>query len=181
MKPVKFSQIEFKSEVLPSRMMQRDSSGEFAAAEVPLDFRFDPLTGRTCRIVQYSLDRIIRPDIDALVKKSRELTCPFCTPLVEQITPRFPSEIVPEGIIRRGKAVAFPNASPWDVYGIVVVVSDEHFIPLDGFDTETVLNALLAAQAYIRAVQKSDPAAKYHFIAWNYMPPSGGSLVHPHL
>ncbi len=181
MKPTKFSHIEFKSETFPSRMMLRDSSGEFAEAEVPLEYRFDPLTGRTCRIVRYSLERIIRPDIEALVSKSKELTCPFCMPLVEQVTPRFPPELVPEGIIRRGKAVAFPNASPWDVYGIVVVISDEHFIPLDGFDTETVLNALLAAQAYIRAVQESDPAAKHHFIAWNYMPPSGGSLVHPHL
>jgi len=181
MKPEKFSQIEFKSKVLPSRMMLRDGSGEFAGAEVPLDFRFDPLTGRTCRVVRFSLDRIIRPDIKTLEKRSRELPCPFCMPLVEQITPRFPPDLVPEGIIRRGKAFAFPNASPWDVYGIVVVISDEHFIPLDGFDTETVSNALLAAQDYIKAVEKSDPAAKYHFIAWNYLPPSGGSLVHPHL
>jgi len=181
MKSAKFNPIEFKRDVLPSRMLKRDDSGELVETAVPLDFRFDPLTGRTCRVVQFSLERIIRPDINALERKSRELTCPFCPPLVEQITPRFPPDLVPEGVIRRGKAIAFPNASPWDVYGIVVVISDEHFIPLDGFDTETVRDALLAAQAYIKAVQKTDPAAKYHFIAWNYLPPSGGSLVHPHL
>jgi UDPglucose--hexose-1-phosphate uridylyltransferase len=44
-----------------------------------------------------------------------------------------------------------------------------------------VRDALLAAQDYIRSVEKADPAAKYHFIAWNYMPASGGSLVHPHV
>jgi len=181
MKSAKFSPIEFKSEILPSRMLRRDESGEFAEAEVPLEFRFDPLTGRTCRVVQFSLERIIRPDLETLEKKSRELPCPFCQPLVEQITPRFPADLVPEGVIRRGKALVFPNASPWDVYGVVVVISDEHFIPLDGFDTETVHNAMLAAQSYIRSVQEKDPEAKYHFIAWNYMPPSGGSLVHPHM
>lgn len=177
----KFNPIEFRREIFPSRMMMRNDSGEFAGAVVPLEFRFDPLTDRTCRIVQYSLERIIRPNLKALEKRSRELPCPFCPPLVEQITPRFPSDLVPEGIIRKGRSVAFPNHSPWDVYGVVVVISDEHFIPLDGFDQETVRNALLAAQTYIKAVQKADPAAKYHFIAWNYMPPSGGSLVHPHL
>lgn len=181
MKSAKFSPIEFRREILPSRILTRDSSGELTEAAVPLEFRFDPLTGRSCRIVQFSLERIIRPDFKALEQQSRELTCPFCPPLVEQITPRFPPDIVPEGVIRKGKALAFPNAGPYDVYGVVVVISDEHFIPLGGFDLETVLNALLAAQSYIQAVEKKDTAAKYHFIAWNYMPPSGGSLVHPHI
>ncbi len=177
----KFNPIEFRRKIHPSKMMTRDDSGKFVEAAIPLEFRFDPLTGRTCRIVQFSLERIIRPDIRALVDRSRELPCPFCAPLVDRITPRFPPDLIPDGVIRRGKALAFPNASPWDVYGIVVVISDEHFIPLDGFDLETVLDAMMAAQAHIKAVQKADPAAKHHFIAWNYMPPSGGSLVHPHL
>ena len=177
----KKSTIEFQREILPSRIMTRDSSGNFVESAIPLEFRTDPLTGRTCRIVRYSLERIIRPDLAALEKRSQELTCPFCPPLVEQITPRFPPDLVPEGLIRQGKAVAFPNTGPYDVYGVVVAISDRHFIPLKEFDIETVQNALLAAQSYIKSVQKFDPAAKYHFIAWNYMPPSGGSLVHPHL
>lgn len=181
MKSAKFSPIQFRREILPSRILQRDSSGEFAEAAVPIEFRFDPLTGRTCRIVQFSLERILRPDLKAMEQRSRELTCPFCQPLVEKITPRFPPELVPEGTIRKGKALAFPNATPYDVYGVVVVISDEHFISLKEFDLDTVYDALLVAQSYIKAVQKSDPSAKYHFIAWNYMPPSGGSLVHPHL
>jgi galactose-1-phosphate uridylyltransferase len=181
MKSAKFSPIEFRREILTSRMLKRESSGELDEAAVPLEFRFDPLTGRTSRIVPFSLERIIRPDLKALEKRSRELTCPFCPPLVEQITPRFPPDLIPEGIIRKGKALAFPNAGPYDVYGVVVVISDEHFVPLKEFDIDTVYNALLAAQMCIKAVEKADPEVKYHFIAWNYMPPSGGSLVHPHL
>ncbi len=146
-----------------------------------MEFRFDPLTGQSCRIVQYSLERIIRQDLAVLEKKSKELPCPFCPPLIEQITPRFPADFVPGGVIRKGKALAFPNANPHDMYGIVVVASDRHFIPLTEFDLDTVRDALTAAQSYVKYVVKYDPAAKYHFIAWNYMPPSGGSLVHPHL
>ncbi len=166
---------------MPSRMLKRDASGELAETDVPVEFRFDPLTGRTCRIVNYSLERIIRPDLAALEKRSRELTCPFCPPLVERITPRFPPDLITGGVISRGKAVAFPNIDPYDVYGVVVAITDKHYIALDKFDLDTVLNALLAAQEYIRCVRKADAAAKYSFIAWNYMPPSGGSLVHPHL
>jgi UDPglucose--hexose-1-phosphate uridylyltransferase len=181
MKSPKFSPIEFRREIMPSRMLKRDKSGELVETTSPVEIRFDPLTGRTCRIVHYSLERIIRPDLTALEKRSRELTCPFCPPLFERITPRFPPDLFPEGVIRQGKAVAFPNIDPYDIYGVVVVVSDEHYITLDKFDIETVLNALTAAQTYIRTVQSVDAGVKYGFIAWNYMPPAGGSLVHPHL
>jgi UDPglucose--hexose-1-phosphate uridylyltransferase len=173
--------IEFRREVIPSRMLQRDSSGELVEAFVPLEYRVDPLTGRTCRIVPFSLERIIRPDLAALVKRSQELPCPFCPPLVERVTPKFLPGLVPQGDVRVGRAFGFPNNGPYDVYGAVVVISEEHFIPLGGFTMETVRDALLAAQACLRAVGRADPAARHHFIAWNYMPPSGGSLVHPHL
>lgn len=181
MKSSNFSPIQFRREIIPSRILRRDSSGTFTEVDIPVEFRFDPLTGQSCRLVQFSLDRIIRPDLADLERRSLQLGCPFCPPLVEEITPRFPPEIVPEGTIRVGKAMAFPNAGPYDVYGTIVVISDEHFIPLDEFTLETVLNALLATHSYIKRVQKFDPEARYHFIAWNYMPPSGGSLVHPHM
>jgi UDPglucose--hexose-1-phosphate uridylyltransferase len=177
MKSGKITPIEFRREIMPSRMLKRDKSGELVETVASVELRFDPLTGRTCRLVPYSLERIIRPDLAALEKRSRELPCPFCPPLVESITPRFP----PEGVIRQGKALAFPNIDPYDVYGVVVVISDRHFIPLDGFDLETVFNALTAAHRYIRTVRSVDAKARYGFIAWNAMPPSGGSLVHPHL
>ncbi len=181
MKSARFSPIEFRREILQSRILARDKSGELVETAVPLDFRFDPLTGRSCRIVQFTLERIIRQDLDALEKRSRELTCPFCSPLVEKITPRFPPDLVPDGVIRRGKTLAFPNAGPYDVYGVVVVISDEHFVALNEFTLDTVHDALLTAQDYLKSVERADPGAKYHFIAWNYMPASGGSLVHPHL
>ena len=181
MKSNKNSPIEFKREVLSSRIMTRNGSGIFSEAAIPLEFRSDPLTGRTCRIVQYSPERIIRPSLTSLEKRSKKATCPFCKPLIDKITPRFPSDLIPEGVIRRGKAVAFPNLGPYDVYGVVVAISDRHLIPLKEFDTETVHNALLAAQAYIKSVQEFDSRAIYHFIAWNHMPPSGGSIIHPHL
>jgi hypothetical protein len=51
MKSPKYSPVEFRREIMPSRMLKRDTSGELAETDVPVEFRFDPLTGRTCRIV----------------------------------------------------------------------------------------------------------------------------------
>jgi UDPglucose--hexose-1-phosphate uridylyltransferase len=181
MKSPKNSPIEFKREVLPSRIMVNDNSGKPGESIVPLELRYDPLTGQTCRIVQYATERIIRPDMDILQRRSEESLCPFCKPFIDKITPRFPPDLIPEGVIHKGKAMAFPNNNPYDIYGVVVVVSDEHFIPLKDFDAETIYNALHAAQSYLKSVAKFDARAIYHFIAWNYMPPAGGSLVHPHL
>jgi galactose-1-phosphate uridylyltransferase len=166
---------------MPSRMLRRDKSGGLIETAATVELRSDPLTGRTCRLVPYSPERIIRPDLAALEKRSRELPCPFCRPLVERITPRFPPDLFPDGLIRRGQAIAFPNIDPYDVYGVVVVVSEEHFVPLDKFDAATVLNALTAAQTYLQRVKEVDASVRHSFIAWNYMPPAGGSLVHPHL
>lgn len=173
--------IDFRREVLSSRIMTRNGSGEFTETTIPLEFRFDPLTGQTCRIVPYSPDRIVPTNLATLERKSKKLDCPFCKPNLEKNVSRFPPELIEEGLIRKGKAVAFPNRGPYDVYGVVVAISDRHFVPLKDFDTETVHDALMAAQTYIKRVQQFDCRAIYHFIGWNYMPPSGGSLVHPHL
>jgi UDPglucose--hexose-1-phosphate uridylyltransferase len=181
MEAKKFSPLELKRETVISRMLRRDSSGNYIEDDIPVEFRTDPLTGRSCRVVRYSTDRIIATDLAALDRKSRELGCPFCPGTIEKITPKFPPDLVPEGVIRRGKAIAFPNTGPYDVYGIVVVMSDKHLITLKEFDIETVYNALLAAQDCLKYAEKNDAEIKYHFIAWNYMMPSGGSLVHPHL
>jgi UDPglucose--hexose-1-phosphate uridylyltransferase len=181
MKPKKPNPIEFQREIVTSRLMVRNSAGVFAENAIPIEQRIDPLTGYSCRLVLFSLDRIVKTDLTALEARSRGLPCPFCRPLVDQITPRFPPDIVSEGVIRRGKALVFPNTGPYDKYGAVVVVSDEHFVPLSGFHLKTVHDALLGAQEFVKSVQKADAAVKHHFIAWNYMPPSGGSLVHPHL
>jgi UDPglucose--hexose-1-phosphate uridylyltransferase len=181
MESAKFSPIQFRREIKPSRLLRRDSSGEPGEIAIPVEFRFDPLTGESCRLVQFNLERIIRPNLAEFERRSRELTCPFCPPHVEKIVPGFPAELIPEGNIRIGRAFAFPNINPYDIYSTVVVISEEHFTALDEFTPETVFDALLAAHTYIKRVQDYDPEAKYSFMAWNYMPASGGSLVHPHL
>ena len=183
MTPERFSPIEFPKTVHHARMLVRDAAtGELVEGTAPVEFRTDPLTGRSLRLVPFNVDRIIRPDLDALEKQSQELFCPFCHPNVERITPAFPPDLVPEGTIRVGEAFCFPNLGPYDVHGAVTVISPErHCIRLDCFDEDLIANALLASHAHLQRVAAADAGARYHFMAWNYMPASGGNLVHPHV
>ena len=179
----RFTPIEFRSTVRHGRLLVRDAAtGELAEGTTPVEFRTDPLTGRSLRLVPFDLSRVIRPDLDALEQRSRELFCPFCPPNVTRITPVFPPDLVPEGTLNIGEAYGFPNLGPYDVHGAVIVVSPErHCIRLDAFDEGLITDALLTAHTHLQRVAEADPAARYHFIAWNYLPAAGGSLVHPHL
>ena len=173
--------IRFRSESIKSKILERREEGNYVEKTRTTERRFDPLTGQTCRLVEFPMSRIRRPDIEGIVQQSQESGCPFCPPIIERVIPRFPPELVPQGVIQRGNALLFPNARPYDVYCAVVVISKEHFISLTDFTLDILHDALMAAHAYLKAIQKADPEAKYNLLAWNYFPPSGGSIVHPHI
>lgn len=172
--------VEFREETLQSRIVEEQSSGEMGESTYAFKLRFDPLTGQTCRLLAHRYRLPERQDLSDLVQKSSE-SCPFCMPTVKQVTPRFPPDIVPEGAIELGESFTFPNARPYDVHSSITVISRDHFIALPDFTSEIVHNGLLASQDYLKRVEGVDPNAKYSSITWNYMPPSGGSVVHPHL
>ncbi len=178
----RYSQLQFEKHVHECRMLRHDGLGELVEYSAPVEFRTDPLTGRTVRIERFDRSRIIRPDLEMLERRSREMACPFCHPRIEEVTSRFPPDFISEGVIRAGEAYAFPNINPYDMYGLVVVLSpDRHFIRLAEFDVDIITNGLAAARAFLARVRETDNASIHGFIAWNYLPPSGGSLVHPHL
>jgi UDPglucose--hexose-1-phosphate uridylyltransferase len=41
-------------------------------------------------------------------------------------------------------------------------------------------DALSLGIQFLKKVKVADPSLPYHLMTWNYMPPSGGGLVHPH-
>jgi galactose-1-phosphate uridylyltransferase len=163
----------------PSQTTILDCMNQFTEKIIPFEIRTDRFTGRTSRILTFRL-RLAQGSHDpALVEKSREF-CPFCPGNIKAVTPEFPPTIVPEGRIRLGTATVLPNAFPYSRYCGVTVFSDEHYVPLDAFEPETLLNALKASVAFINRVRAHDPAAAVASINWNYMMAAGGGLVHPH-
>ena len=44
-----------------------------------------------------------------------------------------------------------------------------------------IANSFSAAHDYLKKVIAQDPKTTYASINWNYLPPSGGSILHPHI
>jgi UDPglucose--hexose-1-phosphate uridylyltransferase len=157
-----------------------DPKKDFAREELSFEIRRDPLTGETGRIFDLPF-RADEPDLEPTVKKSLEIFCPFCPENLEKSTSLFAEELIPGGRIREGEATLIPNMIPFDQYAAVSILSRRHYIPMDALTPQTMRDGFVAALRYIRAVYDHDPQARCFSLNWNYLPPAGSSLVHPHL
>jgi galactose-1-phosphate uridylyltransferase len=154
---------------------------EMTEKKIPSEIRIDPLTGRTSRICHFMKLQWEKPDFKALVSGT-ESWCPFCGEKVLQVTPCFPKDLIAEGRMRQNDMTIFPNIAPYDTIGAVATFGDQHFIPMTGFTPEHMAEAFGFALEFFRRVHATGhPESIYHIINWNYMPPAGSSLIHPHL
>ncbi|MGZ4441235.1 MAG: hypothetical protein ACXVZN_12830, partial [Gaiellaceae bacterium] len=154
----------------------------FERRRLPVEIRRDPLTGHTSRLLPAgSLQPPARLELEQLAEQSRD-GCPFCAERVEEVTPRFPPELWPEGRIRRGEALLFPNLVPYARWSSVSIYSPRrHFLPLAELSAELLSDNLAAQVAFARAVLDHDPESRWASVNANHMPPSGSSIFHPHL
>jgi len=148
-----------------------------------VEYRFDPLTGHQSRINPQRAGRLRnagdRGGLAAVVADSAR-TCPFCHERVEEKTPCFTGEGWREGRIGRGETLLFPNANPFGENHAVGIISRAHFLKLDEFSREMLQDNLVASRDYALAVHRGKREAVWPIYLWNYMPPSAGSIVHPH-
>lgn len=170
---MKFSRTEKKAMLL-------DPFQEFREAERISEVRVDPITGNSTRILDFPVKDLPYPDYSGIIEKSREF-CPFCPQMIESITPKFSPALKLKERYRRGEAVCFPNAFPYDENGAVVVISDDHYLAMNEFTQEMLQDALSCSIDYLSDLSDSSPVIRYQSINWNYMPLAGSSLVHPHL
>jgi UDPglucose--hexose-1-phosphate uridylyltransferase len=154
---------------------------DFSMDEIPFEIRYDPLTGQSTRIFDLPYQPIGRPDFKELIIKSKEMDCPFCPESFEKMTPLFPEELVKRGRIHVGEAALFPNFLPLDRYAGVCIFGRDHFIDPGGFTPEIIRDGFTAARTFIEIIARHDPGVRFFNINWNYMPPSGSSIVHPHI
>jgi galactose-1-phosphate uridylyltransferase len=168
--------IPFRRESLTARFLSPDGTEEM---ERQVEVRFDPLLGTSSRIAEGV--HLPQADPAALAPiQAPDPACPFCSPRIEQVTPRVALEILPEGRLAVGETTLFPNLVPYAQYAAVAVLSSRHWLSLADFTPHLLADNLSAALAYIRAVYRHDPKAGCCAYNINYLYPSGGSLPHPH-
>lgn len=145
------------------------------------EIRYDPLTGESSRIIYDPGAPFLPPDYSEIAEKNGGKACPFCNENVLSATPAFPNEQIEGGRINMGEAVAFPNLFPYGKHNAVVRMSEQHYVRLEQFTVPMIMDTFAAAHTYLQQVVASDRAVTHASINWNYLPPSGGSILHPHV
>lgn len=149
-----------------------------------VEHRKDPLTGRIssiCPDLKEKWTSFVGETDIALIKKLAEDSrswCPFCKS-IEKITPRV--SYVPEGRWHINNVWVFPNLYPRTEFEAVVTSPENHFLWLNEFTEDFIYNHLKAAIQCITDVHTANPLLSYGVVGWNFLPPAGASLVHPHM
>lgn len=145
------------------------------------EIRFDPLTGESSRLVFDPGLKLTPPDYTEIGENTKGPKCPFCEENIKQVTPKFPSEINPEGRIQVGESILFPNLFPYSKHNGVAIFSGQHYVKLLEFTEDVIANAFRGARLYLDKVVETDPQVRYASINWNYLPYAGSSILHPHI
>jgi len=171
---INFESVQKETVILnPMKNMERKT--------IASEIRIDPLTGRSARICHFMKLEWEKPDFDKLIARAGKF-CPFCPDKVMKITPCFPEEIILEGRLVSDDMVLFPNLAPYESISAVATLGGRHYIPMTEIEPERIARAFRLAMNFFRRLRDiRHPEAVYHLINWNYMPPSGSSLIHPHL
>jgi hypothetical protein len=170
--------VAFRVEKRVARL--HDPRKAFALEDVASEIRFDPLTGESSRICHFSLAALPPADL-AAVAEARRPGCPFCPGKVDAVTPRFPEELVPGGRFRRGEAVVFPNLFPYDELSAVIVPGTRHDVAMADVPESLAASGLATARDFLASTLPRVGAGLFGIVTWNFMPPAGGTQLHPHL
>ncbi len=170
---------KFTREIFTGKYL--DPFNGFKEKESTFEIRRDEITGVTARILPSRFRGFQKHDIREYLEKSPEEKCPFCLPQLELLTPRFTPDVIADGQFRRGNAVLFPNAFPHDRHNGVALFSSRHFLGLEELTPEVMRDGFLVCRDYCERMLAMHPDLQYGSINWNYMPPAGGGLIHPHL
>ena len=172
-------ELGFKKEIKTGRYL--NAFKNFQEKQVTFEERYDETTGVASRILPYRVRILQKPAVDSYLEKSPESLCPFCSSLFEKLTPQFIPDVIPSGKFQRGNAYLFPNAFPYDQDNAVAIFSSRHFVPLNELTATFMQNGFKVCGDYFHRIAQMDLGYKYCSINWNYMPPAGGGLIHPHL
>jgi galactose-1-phosphate uridylyltransferase len=152
-----------------------------------VEHRRDPLFGTWTRINPDRARRLKhtggtdgRGDLHRLIEASRE-TCPFCPQRLDTETPVFDPDLVPSRRLRKNETVLFPNKSPFGEHHGVGILTEAHYVPMEAYREATIRDSLLLTQDFFRRVRRRDASARFPVYVWNFLPPSAGSIVHPHV
>ncbi|OPY73695.1 MAG: hypothetical protein A4E63_00936 [Syntrophorhabdus sp. PtaU1.Bin050] len=152
----------------------------FSPTVEKFEVRIDPLTGRTGHFSHFGAIKPQKLSLESYATPEIKGFCPFCIENRERVTPRFTESVIPEGRLSRGEAFLIPNLFPYDIHSGVMIMTDHHVVSLKELNEQRLGDAFSLGIEFLKHIRSIGPSLPYHLMTWNYMPPSGGGLVHPH-
>lgn len=154
--------------------------------EQEIEQRIDPLTG-TVASVNLALGEKAKAflgtaDVEMLrdFEARSKAGCPFCG--AEEKGTRFLPDLVEEGQLRIGKALALPNLFSKCRYDSVVIVDpSRHVLFPSRLSREALGDAIRTCADLARRTRAQDASLVHHLAGMNFLQPGGSSVPHPHL
>jgi len=159
---------------------------DFQEDTITFGYRTDPLTGRNTTVIKGMLNYVSKflvsdeDLLNSLVEKTR-VNCPFCPENIKTKTPMFTQEFLKEGRIFVGDAVVIPNLLGHAERSVLVVLSKEHHLKLKDFTQKLIFDGFKGGVAYLKRLSEVDPSICFPAFVFNYLPPAGSSIFHPHM
>jgi galactose-1-phosphate uridylyltransferase len=176
--------IEFRKTVKQAKI--RSPLKNFEEETITFEYRADPLTGRNTTVIAGMLnyvEKFFTSDAEllgSLVEKTKA-TCPFCPQSVRTKTPMFTKEFLAGGRIVSGEATIIPNLLGHAEQSILAILSQSHSLRLDEFTPKLLLDGFLGAMQYLKRLREVDASVRFPAFAFNFLPPAGSSIFHPHM
>ncbi|MEM3404325.1 MAG: hypothetical protein QXJ17_07310 [Nitrososphaeria archaeon] len=151
-----------------------------------VEHRFDPLTHKRTVITTgrfHLIKRLFESDpneIQNIVEMTKS-NCPFCPERLESMTPKFPSNLFKEGVIKLGDATLFPSLFSHMDYNAIVVLGKEHYLQLREIAPNKIHSAFQVGQTFLRKLYDLNRKKIYASFIVNYFPLSGSTIIHPHM
>ncbi|MFP3872566.1 MAG: hypothetical protein ACLFVL_06775 [Candidatus Aenigmatarchaeota archaeon] len=163
--------IEFEEEIEENRFYDPTAS---EVKQEKIVIRKDPLTGKSCRILEKPLPISKEVDIEEEIEGG---FCPFCPDKVYDIGAR-DSGVLDNELLEKREAILLSNINPYAERSLVIRLTEKHYLPLEDFEMQRFTDALELTVEYL---DRSDNGRKYPVVMMNYLKPAGSSVVHPHL
>jgi UDPglucose--hexose-1-phosphate uridylyltransferase len=144
-----------------------------------VEVRTHPLSGETSRILPLSFRPLKVPDIRSEYASSLA-GCPFCPEAFEKHTPRFSPSEFDSPLFTAGQANVIPNLIAYSGVCALTVLTREHFVALPELRSDLLLDGFRAARSFFHACRDARPELPVRLLHWNFMPPAGSSILHPH-
>jgi UDPglucose--hexose-1-phosphate uridylyltransferase len=176
--------IEFKKTVKQAKILSPLKN--FEEETLTFEYRADPLTGRNTTVIKGMLgyvSKFLSSDaemLSVLVEKTRA-TCPFCPESVRTKTPMFTKEFLAEGRIFDGDTIVVPNLLGHAERSVLAVLGQEHHLQLKDFTVKLFLDGFRGGMRYLNRLSEVDASARFPVFVFNYLPPAGSSIFHPHM